>query len=73
MNKAKEHDVKFLESREDSTESFEAPGQPLDFVASPIHGPIVFPSGDSVLLGRDYGDKSQIQSELTRFVTRLCP
>ena len=73
MDKGQEHHVKFLEAGEDATKAFETAKQPLDFVASLVHGPVVFPSGEAILLGRDDGDKAKIESQLTGVVSFVGP
>ena len=69
MDKGQEHHVKFLEAGEDATKAFETAKEPLDFVASLVHGPIVLPCGTSVLLGRNDRDKAQIESQLAGIVS----
>src|SRR5688572_16868269 len=68
MDKREEHDVELLESGEDSTKSLQSAKQPLDFVATPIHGPIVVPGADSGLLGRHDRNEPEIQGELARLI-----
>src|SRR5512139_757894 len=71
MYKRDEHDVKLLESREDSSESLQSPEQALDFVPAPVHGLIVLPGVDSVLLRRHDRDESKIQGKLARFIALI--
>ena len=73
MDKGQEHHVKFLEAGEDATKAFEAAKQPLDFVASLVHGPIVLPGRESVLLGWNDRDKAQIESQLAGIVSFVGP
>ena len=68
MDKGKEHYVELLESGKDSAKAFEAAEKPFYFIASSIHDSVVFPSGDSVLFGRDDRDKSEVQCQLAGFV-----
>jgi len=68
MNKCNEHDVEFLESGEYPTEGFEASEQPLDLVTAPVHGPIVFPGGNSVRFGWNNRGEPKIQGKLARFI-----
>lgn len=68
MDKGQEHHVELLESGEDAAKSFEATEQALDFVASPIHGSVVLPGGDPVLLGWNHGYEAQVDGQLAGFV-----
>ena len=69
MDKGHEHHVKFLESGEYATKAFEAAKQPLDFVAPLVHGSVVFPSGEAILLGWNDRDKAQIEGQLAGVVS----
>ena len=73
MNKGHEHHVKFLESGEDATKAFEAAKQPLDFVASLVHGSVVLPRGEAILLGWNDRDKAKIEGQLAGVISFVGP
>ena len=64
MDKGQEHHIEFLETREDAPEPFEAAKQSLDFIASAVHGAIVFPSGEAVSFRGNNGDEAEIEGQL---------
>ena len=72
VDESDEHEVEFLEPREDASEAFESTEQSFDLITSFVHGAVVFPRGDPVLLGWYDGDKPEIKRELPRFVTFVC-
>jgi len=71
MNKRHEHDIELLESREDTTKTLESAKQPLDFIAPLVHLAIVLPRLDPVGFGRHNRNESQVQSQLTGFVSLI--
>ena len=68
-DKGQEHHVEFLDAREDATEALEATKQPLDLVASAVHGAAVLPGRDATLLWRDNRDEAEIRLP----VAKCCP
>jgi len=68
VDKSQEHHVEFFESGEDATKAFQAAEQSLDFVAAPVHGAVIFPGSDTVLLGRHDRDEAEVQGQLPSFV-----
>lgn len=50
MNEGHEHDIEFIETREDTTESFEPPEQSFHLISFAVHGPVVFPRVQTVCL-----------------------
>ena len=52
FDKGHEHDIEFLESREDTAKPFEPTEQPFDLIAPLVHDPVVLPRRDPILLGR---------------------
>lgn len=76
MDKGQEHHIEFLETGEDAPKIFEATEQSLDFIASAVHGAIVFPSREAVLFRRNNGDEAKIEGQLpsaTSFVGSVHP
>ena len=69
MDKGLEHHIKFLEAGEDAAEAFEPTKQSLDFVAPVVHGAVVLPNGDAVLLGRHDGDEAKVERQLPGVVS----
>lgn len=69
MDKGQEHYVEFLESGKDATKAFEAAKQPLDFVAALVHGPVVLPRGEAIVLGRNDGDEAEVERQLSGVVS----
>ena len=65
MDKSQEHDVEFFESREDAAKAFESAKQSFDFVASSVHGAIVIPRCDSILLRRNDWNKAKVKRQLS--------
>ena len=60
--------VEFLEPREDSPIALQAPEQPLDFIATPVHGTVVFPGVKACPRWRHDRNEPQVQGQLTRLV-----
>lgn len=69
MDKGQEHHIEFLEAREDTAEAFESAKQSFDFVASAVHGAVVLPRGDAVLLGWNDGDEAEVEGQLLGVVS----
>ena len=69
VNKSDKHHIKFLKAREDASKTFESAKQAFDFIAALIHRLIVFPSVDSITLGRNYWHKTKIERELAGFIS----
>ena len=65
MDKSQEHYVEFLESREDATKAFESAKQSFDFVTPSVHGAIVIPRSDSILLWRNDRNKAKVKCQLS--------
>ena len=66
---AEKHGVELLESREDSPIALRAPEQPLDFIAPPVHGPVVFPRVKTCPRWRNDRNETQVQGQLTCLVS----
>lgn len=73
MDKGKKHHVEFLEAGEDAAEAFESSKEALDLVASAVHGAVVLPSGDAILLGRNDGDVAEVKCQLSGFIAFVGP
>lgn len=73
MDKREEHHVELLEAREDAPEALEATKQALDLVATAIHGTIVIPGRDAVVLGRHRRDETEVERQLSRIVAFVGP
>ena len=65
VEEAAEEDIEFLEAGEDSTEAFESPEEPLDFVALLVESAVVFPGFDAVGLWRNDRDHAQAEHQLS--------
>ena len=72
MDEGPEHDVEFVKAGEDSPKAFQSPKQPLDFIATPVHGPVIFPWRDAIPLWRHDRRKSQIKYQLACFISLVC-
>ena len=59
----------FVEAGEDPAKALQAAEESLDFVAAPVHGAVVFPRGDPVGMGRNHRNETQIESQLTGFIS----
>jgi len=70
-DEADEHDVEFVESREDAAESFEATEQPLHLVASLVHLTVVLPGIEPGLGCRHHRDEPEIKRELASLVAGI--
>ena len=46
--------------------------QPFDLIASLVHGAVVFPRRDAILLGWNDGDEPKIERELPGLVPFVC-
>src|SRR5690554_5608566 len=68
MDKKFEYHIQLVEPGEDSSKSFEPAKQPLHLIALLVQLPIVFPRGQSILLGGHYRLHTQLKYQLTRFV-----
>lgn len=68
MDKGQEHHIEFLEAREDAAKALEPTKQPLDFITPVVHGSIVLPCGDAVLLGQHDRNEAKIESQLPGIV-----
>lgn len=73
VDESHEHDIELLEPREDPAKAFESAEQPLDLIAPLVHGSVVFPRRDAILLGRNDRNKAQIKCQLPRLVALVCP
>jgi len=69
MDKGQEHHIEFLEAREDATEAFEPTEQPLDFITPAVHGTVVLPSGNAVLLRGNNRNEAQVERQLPGIVS----
>ncbi|KHK59082.1 hypothetical protein PI86_10910 [Burkholderia sp. A9] len=58
----------FVEAREDATKALQSTGQPLDFVATFVHLPVVLPRLDAHAQRRNDRDEAEIQRELSGFL-----
>ena len=56
-----EHDIESFEPREDAPKFIEPTGQPFDLGSSLVHGPVVFPPRDAILLRRKEQDKPRFE------------
>ena len=72
VDEGDEHDIQFVESREDAPEAFETTEQPFHFVSAFVHFPIVFPRFKAVALWRNNRDETQVQCELSCLVAFIC-
>ena len=68
----KEHNVELLEAGEDPAESLQATEQTLDFVASLVHLPVVFPWLDPRTQWRHNGRVPQGEGQLAGLVAFIC-
>jgi Group II intron, maturase-specific domain len=73
VDEGHEHDIKFLEPREDAAKTFESAEQPFDLIAPLVHGAVVFPRRDTIFLGRNKGDEAKIERQLPRLVAFIRP
>jgi hypothetical protein len=71
MNERQEYDVQFVESGEDSAESFESAKQEFDFIALSVHGLIVLPRREAVGFRRRDWDISQVERPLPGLITLI--
>jgi len=60
--------VEFVEAGEDAAEALESAKQSFYFVALAVEGLVVLPRFQAIALGRNHGDKSEIQCQLPGFV-----
>lgn len=63
-----EHEIKFLEPREDAAKALESAKQPFDLIAPLVHGAVVLPRCDPNLLGRHNRDEPKIERQLPCFI-----
>ena len=68
-----EHDIEFFKPREDAPKSLESAEQSFSLMASRIHGSIVFPWRESMLLGRHHRNIPSIQGQLPRRIAFIRP
>src|SRR5206468_8502388 len=68
VDEGDEHEVELLEPREDTAKALEPTEQPFDLIASLVHGAVVLPRRDAVLLGWNHGDKPKIERVLPGLV-----
>jgi hypothetical protein len=64
MDKGKEHHIEFLETGEDASEAFEPTKQSFDLVAAAVHGAVVLPSVNAVLLRRNNRNEAEVEGQL---------
>ncbi|KWF32752.1 hypothetical protein WL88_25765 [Burkholderia diffusa] len=62
------HQIQFVEAREDATKALQSTEQPLDFVATFVHFPVVLPRLDARAQRRNDRDEAEIKRELSGFV-----
>ncbi|KAJ3473135.1 hypothetical protein NLI96_g13118 [Meripilus lineatus] len=68
VDKGNEHQIEFVEAREDATKALQSTEQPLDFVATFVHFPVVLPRLDARAQRRNDRDEAEIERELSGFV-----
>jgi len=73
VDEGHEHDIEFFEAREDAAKAFEAAEQPLDLIAPLVHGAVVFPRCNSILLGWNHGNEAKIKRQLPCLITFVRP
>jgi len=73
VDEGHEHEIEFLEPREDAAKALESTEQPFDLIAPLVHDTVVFPRRHSILLGWYDGDEAKIERQLPRLVAFVCP
>ena len=68
-----EHDIEFLEPREDTAKPFEPTEQPFDLIAPLVDDPVVLPRRDAILLGWYDGDEAEVERQLPSLVAFVSP
>ena len=68
MEESEEHYVELVETGEDAAEPLQPPEKPLDLVAAAIERAIEFPRLQTVSTGRNDGNPSEVQRQLTCLV-----
>ena len=71
MEEGEKDHVEFVEAGEDTTKPFQPAEQSLDFVASAVHGLVLLPRLQAVRSGRNYGDKTKVQSQLQGLIVLI--
>ena len=73
MDERDEHDIQFFKPREEAPKSLEPAEQSFYLIASRIHGSIVFPWRESIVLGRHDRNKPSIRGQLPRHIAFIRP
>lgn len=68
VEESQEEDIEFVEAREDATEALEPAKEPLHFIALAVKRLVVLPGFQAITLGRNHGDKAEIERQLPGFV-----
>ena len=64
MEEGKKHDIEFLKTREEATETFATPEEPFDLIAPAVQGFVIRPGCQTIALGRDHRNPAEIQGQL---------
>jgi len=71
IDEGEEDYIEFFESGEDAAGTLKTWKSSLDFVPLAVHGFVVLPRFDAIAVGRNQGDKAEIQRRLAGFVVLL--
>ena len=73
VDKSDKHDVELFKSREDAPKALEPAEQPFDLVAPLVHGAVVLPRRDPVLLGWHHRDQAEVERQLPSLIAFVRP
>ena len=73
MDKGEKHHVKFFESIKDSAKALEPAKEAFDFIAATVHGAVVLPGGNTVLLGWYNRNVAQVEGQLASLAPFVGP